>query len=91
MRDLDRAYEAWREAEGRAAQRRECERRCAALPDTPAGRARAEHERLRAMFSPAYFAGSSLRHGGGPMDGPRAQRALVAAGLWRWWWAAGPG
>lgn len=87
MRDLDRAYEAWREVEGRASQQRECERLCAALPDTPAGRAEREHQRLRARFSPAYFAGSSLRHRRAVH--PAVRRLLLAAGA-AGWLAPGP-
>ena len=79
MADLDRVYEEWREAEGRAAQRRECERLCAGLPDTPAGRVERDYQRLRASFSPAYFAGSVHRHRR-RFDSAHVQRSLA------WWW-----
>ena len=87
-RELDAVYEAWREAEGRAAQLRECERLCAARPgDRPADRAKREHQRLRARFSPAYFAGSSAfrrRRDRVCLEGRRSLAAAAAAGLLVW-------
>ena len=57
---LERAYAACLEAEGRADQQRECERQCAALPDTAAGRERRRYLQRQALHSPAYFSGSLL-------------------------------
>ena len=88
VRDMDAVYDAWREAEGRAAQVRECERLCAARPgDRPADRAEREYQRLRARFSPAYFAGSSAfrrRRDRVCLEGRRSLAAAAAAGLLVW-------
>jgi hypothetical protein len=63
QQELERVYQEWYEAEGRAAQQRECDRICRSLPDTPAGELERQYQVLRARYSPAYFSGSSLYHG----------------------------